>query len=84
MKNSIKLVLVLLALSLMTACGKRVEVPPAHFGKVMTKDGYREGVVGTSKFRLDPCMAYCDKLVLLDVSDKAYTENMEIFIRLTS
>lgn len=46
----------------------------------MTKDGYREGVVGTSKFRLDPCMAYCDKLVLLDVSDQAYTENMEIFI----
>lgn len=80
MKNMFKVLLVLLALSLITACGTRVEVPPANYGKIMTKDGYREGVVGTSKFRLDACMAYCDKLVLLDVSDKAYTENMEIFI----
>ncbi len=71
--------LALLAVGL-TACGKRVEVPPAHVGKIMTKDGYREGVVGTSKFRLDVCFAYCDKLVLLDVSDKAYLEKMEIFI----
>jgi regulator of protease activity HflC (stomatin/prohibitin superfamily) len=79
--NRIKAILVagLMAMAL-TACGSRVEVPPAHVGKVMTKDGYREGVVGTSKFRLDPCIAYCDKLVLLDVSDQAYTENMEIFI----
>lgn len=80
MKNMFKVMLVLLAMSFLTACGNRVEVPPANYGKIMTKDGYREGVVGTSKFRLDPCMAYCDKLVLLDVSDKAYTENMEIFI----
>ena len=79
--NRIKAILVagMMALAL-TACGTRVEVPPAHVGKIMTKDGYREGIVGTSKFRLDPCFAYCDKLVLLDVSDQAYTENMEIFI----
>lgn len=64
----------------LTACGKRVEVPPAHVGKIITKDGYREGVIGTSKFRMEMCFAYCDKLVLLDVSDQAYTENMEIFI----
>lgn len=80
MKNLIKLILVLMAVSLVTACGSRVEVPPAHFGKIMTKDGYRDEVIGTSKFRLDPCFAYCDKLVVLDVSDKSYTENMEIFI----
>lgn len=75
-----KLFVVLLTTLVLTACGAKVEVPPAHVGKVMTKDGYREGVVGTSKFRLDPCMAYCDKLVLLDVSDKAKVEEMEIFI----
>lgn len=80
MKNIYKAMLVLAAMAMLTACGMRVEVPPAHYGKIMTKDGYREDVTGTSKFRLDPCMAYCDKLVLLDVSDKAYTENMEIFI----
>lgn len=68
-----------IALSL-SACGTRVEVPPAHLGKIMTKSGYMDGTKGTSKFRLDPCLAYCDKLVILDVSDKAYVEEMEIFI----
>lgn len=80
MKNVVKLMLALLVMSVLTACGAQVEVPPANFGKIMTKDGYREGVVGTSKFRLDPCVNYCDKLVLLDVSDKAYSEDLEIFI----
>lgn len=64
----------------LTACGTRVEVPPAHVGKIMTKDGYREGVIGTSKFRLEPCISYCDKLVLLPVADQASIENMEIFM----
>lgn len=53
---------VALAVSL-AACGERVEVPPAHLGKIMTKDGYLPGTVGTSKFRLPACWSYCDKLV---------------------
>lgn len=64
----------------LTACGAKVEVPPAHVGKIMTKDGYRPGTVGTSKFRLDACWAYCDKLVILNVADQANTEVMEIFM----
>lgn len=68
-----------LALSL-SGCGARVEVPPAHLGKIMTKEGYREGTIGTSKFRLDACWTYCDKLVLLNVADQAYLEKMEIFM----
>lgn len=64
----------------LAACGTKVEVPPAHVGKIMTKSGYVEGMHGTSNFRLDPCMAYCDKLVLMNVADQANTENMEIFI----
>ena len=80
MKNIFKAILLLAMLTLLSACGHKVEVPPAHYGKIMTKDGYREGVVGTSKFRLDSCMAYCDKLVLLNVSDQAYIETMDIFI----
>lgn len=68
-----------LALSL-SGCGERVEVPPAHLGKIMTKEGYREGTIGTSKFRLDACWAYCDKLVLLNVADQAYLEKLEIFM----
>lgn len=64
----------------LTGCGSRVEVPPAHVGKIMTKDGYKEGIVETSKFRLDFCTVYCDKLVTLDVSDHAITEQMQLFI----
>ena len=61
-------------------CGDRVEVPPAHVGKVMTKDGYQDNLVPTSKFRLPACVAYCDRLVLLDVSDNSYSESLTIFI----
>ncbi|WP_284335241.1 SPFH domain-containing protein [Comamonas sp. NoAH] len=65
---------------LLAACGQKVEVPPAHVGKIMTKDGYQENLIPTSKFRLPMCWAYCDRLVLLDVSDKAYQETLTIFI----
>ncbi|WP_370682297.1 SPFH domain-containing protein [Comamonas sp. GB3 AK4-5] len=76
-KNGLAAVAAVLAL---TACGQKVEVPPAHVGKIMTKDGYQEALIPTSKFRLSQCWAYCDRLVLLDVSDKAYEEAMTIFI----
>lgn len=65
---------------ILTACGSRVEVPPAHVGKIMTKDGYQDTLIPTSKFRLPACVTYCDRLVLLDVSDKAFSEPLEIFI----
>jgi regulator of protease activity HflC (stomatin/prohibitin superfamily) len=65
---------------LLAGCGTRVEVPPAHVGKIMTKDGYQEALVPTSKFRLPLCWAYCDRLVLLNVSDQAFIENLDIFI----
>jgi len=62
------------------ACGTKVEVPAAHVAKIMTKDGYKPDTIGTSKFRLDQCWAYCDKLVLLDASDQAVSEKMELFM----
>lgn len=64
----------------LVGCGMAVEVPPAHVGKIMTKDGYQDNLIPTSKFRMDACWAYCDRLVLLDVSDKAFSENLSIFI----
>lgn len=79
-KNFIKALAVIAVAMGLAACGERVEVPPAHVGKIMTKDGYQDNLVPTSKFRLEPCLVYCDRLVLLDVSDKAYTENLNIFI----
>lgn len=81
MKKLFALILVsIMALGLSACRGELVEVPPAHVGKIMTKDGYREGVIGTSKFRLEPCINYCDKLVLLPVADQASVENLEIFM----
>jgi regulator of protease activity HflC (stomatin/prohibitin superfamily)/predicted small lipoprotein YifL len=79
MKFRNALVVSTLALSLV-ACGSKVEVPAAHVAKIMTKDGYKADTIGTSKFRLDWCWAYCDKLVLLDASDQAVSEKMELFM----
>ena len=76
----IKLGALILAAGVLAGCGEAVEVPPAHVGKIMTKSGYQETLIPTSKFRLEPCLAYCDRLVLLDASDKTYTENLTIFI----
>lgn len=79
--NKIMKMLGVVAMALaISACGAKVEVPPAQVGKIMGKDGYQEGIIPTSKFRLAPCWAYCDRLVLLDVSDKSYTEPLSIFI----
>lgn len=60
--------------------GAKVEVPTAHVAKIMTKSGFKVGTVPTSKFRLDFCWLYCDKIVLLDVSDQAITESMPLFM----
>lgn len=64
----------------LSGCGVKVEVPPAHVGKIMTKDGYQDNLIPTSRIRLDSCWAYCDRIVLLDVSDSAFSKPMEIFI----
>lgn len=65
---------------LMSGCGEKVEVPPGYVGKIMTKDGYQEGIIPSSKMRLPFCNAYCDRMVVLDTTDKSYVEAMEIFI----
>lgn len=78
--NTVKIILIAASVALLAACGQRVEVPPAHVGKIMTKDGYQENLIPTSKFRLEQCMTYCDRLVVMDIADKAYSENLNIFI----
>lgn len=80
MKGMIKFAAVALAGILMAGCGERVEVPPGFSAKLVTKDGYQEGLIPTSKFRLPACLTYCDRLVLLDGTDKSYVEPMTIFI----
>jgi hypothetical protein len=64
----------------MTACGQMVEVPQAHVGKIKTKQGLKEGTISPSKFRLEWCWAYCDDLIVLDVSDSKYIESFETYM----
>lgn len=66
--------------SALTACGQAVEVPPAHVGKVLTRNGYNPETIQPSKFRLPWCWAYCDKLVLLEVSDSSLREDLTVFM----
>ena len=80
----VKMVGMALAVIMLTGCGwvigEKVEVPPAHVGKIMGKDGYREGTIPTSMFRLDGCTVWCDKLIVMNVADFTMPERMEVFM----
>lgn len=79
--NKIKaLCCVLIASVALAACGKKIEIPPAHVGKVLTKDGFREDILAPSKSRLEPCFFYCDSLVLVEASDYAVEESLVVFM----
>lgn len=75
-----KYLAIVLSVLFLTACGTPVEVPPAFVGKKLTQNGYSPDTVPPSKFRLDPCFTYCDKLVLLEVSDSKLMEEMQIYM----
>ena len=79
-KRLMSIALVVAGAALVSACGQKVEVPPAHIGKIMTKDGYQENIIPASKFRLAKCWTYCDRLVVIDIADKTYQEQLNIFI----
>ena len=70
----------ILAMFLLTACGDRVAVPPAHVGKVLTKNGYKPENIPPSKFRLDACIWYCDALILAEMADIGMKENFQLFM----
>ena len=74
-----KSVLVLSMLALV-GCGSKVEIPPAHVGKILTKNGYAPDTLSPSKFRLPFCLQHCDKLILLEVADMRFDESMELFM----
>lgn len=78
-KLSTLILIVVSALSI-ASCGSKVEIPPAHVGKVLTQNGYAPKTLPPSKFRLPACFAYCDKLVLLSVADTGFKENMKLFM----
>lgn len=74
------IVLVFGGILMMAFRGAPVEVPPAHVGKVLTPEGFTDGVIPPSKFRLDPCLFLCDNLVIAETSDYATTEQMRVFM----
>lgn len=79
-----KKLLSLLAISasvLLTGCsGESVEIPSGNVGKIQTKDGFQEGIRKASKFRLEKCYKFCDRLVTLDVSDSQYGLKFSTFM----
>ena len=75
-----KIGLVATAAVLLTACGDRVTVSPNEVGKILSPSGYKETVIPTSTFRLDPCLSVCDKLVTLNASDSEVKEQITLFM----
>lgn len=75
-----KLLLLIPLLLVAFGCGTQVEVPPAHVGKILTKNGYAPESIPPSKFRLPACWAYCDRLILLQASDVGFKEQMTVFM----
>lgn len=83
MKTVGKSVALLGATLMIAGCGQRVEVPAANVGKIMTSNGYQEGVIPTSTLRLNFCAMpgqVCDRLVLADVSDRSAQEEFDLFM----
>lgn len=60
--------------------GERVEVPPASVGLVLTPNGFEGEILPPSRFRLDPCFFVCDKLAVIEASDQAQMEQMQILM----
>lgn len=80
MKMFRNLLMAFVAVVALAACGQKVEVGPGMVAKVLTANGYKEGTIEPSKFRLSQCLNFCDKLVLLDASDKSVTEPMTLLM----
>lgn len=79
-KRFMSFITVALVALFLVGCGQAVNVPTAHSGKILTKDGLKKGMIPPSRFRLEPCLLYCDNLVVLNTSDNPITESFELFM----
>lgn len=80
MNKLIKLSIIALSAVSLMACGDRVSISPSEVGKILTPSGYKESIIPTSTFRLDPCVSVCDKLVTLSAADNDIKESIELFM----
>lgn len=71
----------LLSLTLLfSSCGKRVEVPTAHVGKIKTANGLEEGLKYPSSFRLPFSVLAKNELVLVETSHFPIKETIKLFM----
>ena len=80
-KNKSALPVALIAgTTLLTGCGARVEVPPAHVGKVKTSQGIEDRVYQPSSFRLPYSLMVKNQLILVETATTAQKETLEVFM----
>lgn len=75
--------LAVLGLLSLAACGERVQVEPAHVGKILTPSGYKPDIIPPSVFRMDHCAfpgQICDKLVTIATSDNRTVEEFRLLM----
>lgn len=80
MKKFIPIVLCAVLSFSLIGCGKVVEIPPAHVGKLSTKNGLQAGIIPPSKIRLSSLCVTCDNLILAEASDFPMQESLMIYM----
>ena len=81
--KKLSVALALSASIFLVGCGKIVQVPPAFEGKILTPSGYKPDTIPPSVFRMPVCWLpgqICDKLVLIETSDKSVKEEFDVFM----
>lgn len=74
-------IVALCALSIhLSGCGRVVEIPPAHVGKLSTKNGLQEEIISPSKIRLSSMCITCDNIILAEASDYPAKESLVIYM----
>ena len=83
MKTLFKFSLFALLAAGLVACGERVQVPPASYGKIVTPNGYKPELIPPSVFRLTPCItpgAICEQLLVIEASDTKIVETFRVYM----
>ena len=80
MKKYSRIMVGIALITLTAGCGARVEVPPAHVGKIKTANCIEEKLHTPSSFRLPFSMMVRNQLLIVETSHFAVEEPLEIFM----